>query len=452
MKTNTIIKSIIFASTIALVGACASDENGDPNDPNPPEPGNAYLTVVGEQNLFMENGWEQLIEVRYHDGDGEALAGQIDFEVVGASNGGNVSAGSAVTNADGIASVRLVAGAEGDASFKVEASAEFATSAQWNVAVTGTTVLPPMDPTGTYNVISEFDMVSGLPGTVGDVVNGFVEMTDDPNDPATWLIDLALEEMDNSTVENIVNATRPFLDGVVNDLLMDYSPDFVAQILEIGDKFGQVAREFGTDSSLEVVRTGGIEGDELVGTHTMHGIHWTIDGTEYSFSMPELSMTNIVASELPFRITEDESSVIIGDHAFPLSYGSMLIVALNEIIIPLVNPGSEDLYELLADLIDCSAVGQAMSDAIGFGSPGLYEGACVLGINAGAGFLIDQIESLDGEGMVLGINGDAKPMDTNTDSLVDVLLNGEWAGDVTYAGNPAPLSDSSFRGDRMALP
>ena len=43
-------------------------------------------------------------------------------------------------------------------------------------------------------------------------------------------------------------------------------------------------------------------------------------------------------------------------------------------------------------------------------------------------------------------------MDTNTDSLVDVLLNGVWDGNVTYAGTPAPLSNSNFRGDRKALP
>ena len=72
------------------------------------------------------------------------------------------------------------------------------------------------------------------------------------------------------------------------------------------------------------------------------------------------------------------------------------------------------------------------------------------GLNAAAGFIQDQLTEL--QGMDLDINGEAKPMDTNTDAKVDVLLNGEWNGTVSYLGTPATLQDSTFRGDRQNLP
>jgi hypothetical protein len=103
-------------------------------------------------------------------------------------------------------------------------------------------------------------------------------------------------------------------------------------------------------------------------------------------------------------------------------------------------------------MIDCQAVGQQLADSIGVGSPSLYEGACILGVGAAVGVIYDQLASLDASAMLLGISGEARPQDTNTDRKVDVLTGGEWVGSVSYAGVPATLTDSTFRAERMALP
>jgi hypothetical protein len=451
MKTNKITRSILFALAASLAVACSSADNGDGGGEEP-TPGNAYLTIVGDSNVFLENGWTQRLQVRYHDGNDTPLAGQVDFAIVGNSNGATLVKSFGVTNADGIVEVDMKAGAEGDASFKIKATAEYADGVEWTIAVSeGTPPLPPLDPTGSYTMHSSFDMVSGLPGTVGDVVNGFIEMTDDPYDPATFVIDLVLDKIDNSTIEGLVNTARPVIDGIVNEAILNLAPDFVNNILEVGNKFGQVARNFGTVSTLKIEKTGGVEGEELVGTHTMTGMYFDIDGQRYTFSMAELGMQNLVAEQVTVRM-EGETKVILGDHDFTLSYGSILMVALNQIIIPLIDPYASNLNELLSGLVNCNAVGVSISDYIGFGSPSLYEGACSIGLTAASGLIEDQIRDLDQAGMVLGVNGDAKPQDTNTDRKVDVLLGGKWFGDVTYAGNPANLGDSTFRGERQAIP
>jgi len=449
MKTASKLSALFVALAIAGMG-CSSSAT-DPGDGNPPEPGNAYLTIVGDSNVFMESGWTQKISVRYHDGNDGALAGAVDFSVVGNSNGGTISSPSSVTNSDGQASIDVIAGAQGEAAFTIRAEAPYADAVEWTIAVSaGDPPLPPLDVTGRYTVTSDIDLVSGLPGTVGDVVNGFIDMTDDPYDPATWLIDVVLDEVNNGTVVSVVNSFRPALDGFLNDLLLNLAPNFVHNILDIGDKFGQVSRHFGVVSTLDVHPSSGIEGAELAATHTMTGMFFSIDSNRYSYAMADLGLQNQADDDLSFRM-ENENKVFIGEHSFNMPYGAMLLVALDDVIIPMVDPYASNLGDLLADSIDCTTIGQQISDYVGFGSPSLYEGACQLGMNAAAGYIEDQVRSLQGMDLTLS-TGEAKPMDTNTDALVDVLLNGQWTGNISYFGTPAPLSGATFRGERQALP
>lgn len=450
MKTNKITKGILFAAVIALGTACATDKPTDDTTPDNPQPGNAYLTIVGDSQYFMENGWTQAISVRYHDGSDQSLAGQVDFFVVGNSGGGTISSPNAVTNASGVATVNVLAGAQGEALFKIRAEAEFAEPVEWTIAVSeGTPPLPPLDVTGRYTVHSELDLVSGLPGDVGNIVNGFLDLTDGPNDPATFVIDLILEELDNSTVENVVEMARPMLDAMLNDLIMDYAPDFVTTILDLGDKFGQIARKFGVVSTLDVEEVGGVEGNELGATHTMTGMFFRIDADLYTFSMADLGTSNQAIEDLGFRM-ENEQRVYIDEHTFAMPYGALLLQGLNQVIIPMLDPYANDLGDLISGLVDCTSVGSFMADEIGWLSEGTWEGLCEMGIDATAGVLEDQIINLGG--MDLTIAGQAKPMDTNTDRKIDVLLNGQWTGEVSYFDTPAPLTEATFRGERQNIP
>ena len=455
MKT-TISKHLNLFLAIAMVStaACAADTGGDDDDNVNETPEVAYLTIVGDSDVFLENGWTHRLTVRYHDADNRPLAGQVDFRLVGNTHGGNLLDDSGVTNADGVVQVDLVAGSTGDALFTVEATAEAAVAVDWTIAVSeGAPPLPPLDVTGRYSMGSQFDIVSGLPGTAGDMINGLIEMTDDPYDPATYVLDLLVANLDMGIAEDLINAARPALDGIVNDLILSYSPDFVMTILDIGDKLGQITRQFGVISTLDVEVIDSIEGGELSATHVVTGVRFDIDDTIYSFSMADLGEENIVIEGVPFRM-EAETKVVVGEHSFPLSYGSMIMMALNEVIIPMVDPTASNLYDVFEGLVDCYSVGVQISNSLGFGSPSLYEGACEIGLAAASSEIENQIRGIDGEGLLLTISGDAKPQDTNTDRKVDLLLNGLWEGTISYAGTPAALArpNNTFRGERMAIP
>lgn len=445
MKTTN--KTILGLALIASMGAmgCASDGGGGGKDP---VEGDAYLTIVGERNVFMENGWQQALTVRYHDSNNEALAGQIEFAIVGDAAGSTLSTTTKSTNASGEAEIFVTAAATGEASFQVKADAAYADSANWTVSVYGNTPQLPLDPTGRYTVDSKFDIVSGLPGTVGTVVNTFIDMTDGPYDPATWIIDIILEKANLGVVENAIIAARPAIDGILNDVIKSYAPGFVNDVLDIGDKFGQIARHFGTVSTLDIQKMGTVEGNEFSATHTMTHVKFRIDAQVYSYSFAELGMDNAVAANVPFTM-DGETSSTLGRHEFPVSYGTLLALALEEIIVPMIDPSANSLAELLLGFVDCQSVGASLHGYVGLGSVDLYVGACELAITAGGNAIVNQIRGIDAQALQLGVTGTAKPVDSNGDRKVDVLFGGVWAGDMTYIGTPAPLGQSTFRAERQ---
>src|SRR4051812_23174930 len=63
----------------------------------------------------------------------------------------------------------------------------------------------PLDPSGTYALHSTFDLATNMPGTAGDVVNGFINATDSADDPSRWIIDQILGRLeDGSTAKRLL--------------------------------------------------------------------------------------------------------------------------------------------------------------------------------------------------------------------------------------------------------
>ncbi len=305
----------------------------------------------------------------------------------------------------------------------------------------------PLDATGTYRIDSSFDLISGMPGTVGEVSNTFIEMTDDPNDPATWLIDTILEEWDGGFLEDIVEGARPALDGWVHDEMMEHAPDLVAQIVEVGDRFGQVTREFGINSTLEVA---GDSGDGLSATHTAMGYHFRINGTEHAYTLDQLERDPVAVEGVGVEF--DGSRMALSEHSIPLQYGGFLAMVLDDVIIPEVNPNASDLGDLFLSLVNCAAVGQRIYDELELASPGVYEGLCEMGLETGAGYVMNKLVSIDEEAQVrMIINGSARASDASGDRRIDTLSGGEWAGAIDYAGSMGELLDdaNTFSGQRM---
>jgi hypothetical protein len=434
MRQTTMISLLVLGAA-----GCTSSGGGDGDDVTT---SGAQLTIVGERDVRLENGWTTELTVRYTDLDGEPLSGQIDFTVSGETRGAFLSDGTALTDDDGMAMITLTAGEQGDTSFAIEAAAEDADPVGWNVDV----LAVALEVAGDYRLTSELDLASGIPGTAGDVINTFIDMTDDPNDPATWVLDEIVANVDSDTVREFIEEARPALDILLKEVLIQSTPDIVARLIELGDAFGQVARRFGTLSTLQIAAD---PDDGFAAQHLLTDLVFLIDGDSFPMSLEEIG-----APTPPATVAFDYDALRfqIGAHDFPLSYGTILMVALDQLIIPLVDPYAHDLESLLVNAVDCAAIGDALAEYIGFGSDDMYEGFCVLGIETATGWVEDQIRSLDGTAMRLGLSGAARWLDTNEDHTVDLLQGGVWEGAMTYGDTPAPLGESIFRGERIFQP
>ncbi|MBV8761288.1 MAG: hypothetical protein JO257_28585 [Deltaproteobacteria bacterium] len=306
-----------------------------------------------------------------------------------------------------------------------------------------------MDATGKYKVQSTFDIASNMPGTVGVVVNDFIAATDDPDDPTHWVLDQIIAQMPNGTLKSLLSGAEPFVAGYLNDQLLNIAPDFVTTILAVGNDFGDMAKHFGLNETLDVAKAG----NDYTSVVTAFGVHFNINGNQTDLNFADYQIANIVDNNVGVQL-DATGKLSIAEHKMPISYGKILRVGLDAVIIPAIDPNASNLQQLLANHIDCAAVGQAINDALtqqfGFGGgAGTWTSACTAGLNYGAQTIYSKISDIDSSALEFDLTGTAKAVDTNHDYKADALQTGKWTGTLSYAGTPAPLAAATFTGARM---
>jgi hypothetical protein len=307
----------------------------------------------------------------------------------------------------------------------------------------------PTDATGRYQLTSTFDIAANMPGKVGEVTNAFIAATDGGDDPANWILEQIINKMPNGTLKTFLNGARPFVAGYLNDKLLDIAPDFVDTFIQIGNDLGQAAKNFGLAETLDVTGAPGA----FTSTVNAVGVKFKIDNIETDILFADNSVAPVTAAGV--GITLDQTGKLdIAEHKLPLSYGKVLKLGLDKVIIPAVDPTATNLQTLLTHLIDCAAVGQAINDAlvdaIGVGGgAGTWTTACNAGLVFGASAIYGKMDSIDSSALEFGLVGTAKAVDTNADHKIDRIQTGQWSGTLSYSGTPAPLSIATFSGERM---
>jgi len=302
---------------------------------------------------------------------------------------------------------------------------------------------PPVSPEGRYQLQSEYDMAAGLPGTVGTIVNGFIDATDGPDDPGRYLCDLAADQL-GGTWGDIAHGACSLAGGYINDRLLEIAPDFVSTLVQLGNDFGQIARNFGLQSELTVTAAG----TAFTSTHVTTGVNFRLDGTDHIYAFTAYGMQNITVPGVGIT-WETTGRMTIAQHEIPLSYGSVLRIGMDELLVPMLDPTADNLNELFHHQVDCDAVGQAIYDAIGFGSVSTFSAACDSGLDAAANLAYSQLAGLDSSAVKYQIAGECAATDTNADYKVDTIAHGAWTGTLEMGGQQTPLSDATFRGSRM---
>ncbi len=299
----------------------------------------------------------------------------------------------------------------------------------------------PLTPEGRFSVQSDFDLATNLPGTAGTVVNYFIQATDDPDDPTRFIVEKLVAALPNGSIKNTLNGAIPFVAGYLNDRLLQVAPDFVGKIVEVGDAFGQVAHHFGTIEVLDIQANG-------AAVKTVQGLHFKVDNVDLDFNFKDYGMQDVKVDGLTVQL-EPSGKLNFSQHKVGLKYGQILKLALDQAIIPMIDPSAQNLGDLLKNLVNCQAVGTYVYQAVGIGSASTFESACNAGLAAAGPALYNQLDNIDGSALEFGLAGTARGIDKNKDGKMDDIATGTWTGELKYAGTPAPLAAAKFFGTKM---
>jgi hypothetical protein len=300
----------------------------------------------------------------------------------------------------------------------------------------------PLTPEGRFSVTSDFDLAQNLPGTAGSIANYFIQATDDPDDPTRFIVQQLVNQLPAGSIKNTINGAIPFVAGYLNDRLLEVAPNFVSTIVDVGNKFGQVAHHFGTLEVLDIQANG-------AAVKTVTGLHFKVDNIDLDFAFKDYGMDDIKIEGLQVSL-EQSGKLSFAQHKYGMKYGQVLKLALDMAIIPLIDPSASNLGDLLKNVVNCQAVGQYVYEAVDIGSPSTFQSACTAGLNAAGPALYNALNQIDVSALEFDLNGVARAIDKNKDGKMDDIATGLWKGELKYSGTPTPLPETSkFHGTKM---
>jgi hypothetical protein len=298
----------------------------------------------------------------------------------------------------------------------------------------------PLTIDGQFDLQSEYDIVSNLPGTAGTAINYFLQATDDPDDPARFIVEQIAHRLPPGPVRDVVQGSIPLIAGFLNDKLLEIAPDFVPRIIEIGDAFGQVAKHFGTLETVDLRSWG-------PALKQVTGLHFNVNGSDLNYKFVEFNTPEIKVEGVAVTLEPSTGYLTFSQHQVPLKYGQVLRIAIDEAIIPMIDPTAQDLGDILVKYVNCQRVGQYVEEVLSLpGTAATIESFCHAGLEAAATTFYLQLNAIDDAAFELALTGTARGVDRDGDRSIDAIQNGVWTGNVTYSTLTAPLKDAKFFG------
>ncbi|HEY5946418.1 MAG TPA: hypothetical protein VIV40_13035 [Kofleriaceae bacterium] len=308
------------------------------------------------------------------------------------------------------------------------------------------TATVPIELAGHYSVTSTFSL-SAPPPAAANVLAELSAMTDGPDDPSRYLIDLVIERLPDGATKTYATVIAPYIAAYVNQRLASVAPHFVDGSRALATGLARIAQHFGTSETFDIAADGPrVEGDDFIVesswlSRTIVGLRFDLhagrDVADVRFAplgLADIATKSVVMLDAtPARGTSSPTDQLaINLYTFTLPYTRLLRLGLDFAVIPDVVPGAHDLAQALVELVDCSRLGTVVSEYVGLGSPTFYATACNLGLSAAAARIYDRIAAIDATSLSIDIAGQAHAVDANGDGPMDAIATGTWTG--TSAG------------------
>jgi len=452
---------VVAVFSLGGLWACGGEEESPapyvpevtPEQTPDPEPVDSYkLTVVGWTNLYLVQGQKVTLQALYTKNGQPEPGAPVAFALQGASTDATLSAAQISTDSGGFADVVLTAGQQ-LGTFSVQASALGATAVQWSAEVTEKpdTTPPASQLDGTYQLTNKFDVQTNFSGSkFAGVLNVLSQISDDPLDPGKYVVDRVLDAVDNKAVQAVAIVLKPALYKEVNNLLYKIAPKLTATFKQLAKDLSTIARKFDVSSTLTspAPQPGNLP---MVADHELNKIAWTLGGTRVDVTFQQLNLQNPIAKNVPLTLTNG-TDLEIREHTFQLNYGAFLLVALDNLVIPRLEPGAKDIEDLLKAQVDCVKVGQTMNKTVGLGGEQLWVGACNIAVTAIATYLEFEIAGMDSTDSSLTIKGQTKIYDPQKSGTFTLLTKGLWSGTLELQQCKAAVGgpDNRFWGERAS--
>jgi hypothetical protein len=249
-------------------------------------------------------------------------------------------------------------------------------------------------------------------------------MCDDVHDPATWMLDMLVQEIDSDITAGLITVLRPGLDADLNHYVGEGVCDVIEAFLHSLDVPIDTIR---IDSLFEVYGDT-IEQDAIQARHAVEEIALAVPGRTLRFSLEELRLGEIVADEIPVDIALDR--IVIDEHGLSVTLGQALLVLFDTVFLPSYAPGMDSIGDLLEANVDCRLVGDTLDWLLGAEGllTGLFEVQCRAGVQALGELAEDLILEIDVEAAGFLLSGNAGLRDYDADGRVDALTSGQWEG------------------------
>ncbi|MCA9543146.1 MAG: hypothetical protein KC613_02120 [Myxococcales bacterium] len=336
----------------------------------------------------------------------------------------------------------------------------------------------PLNPAGAYTVRNTFDFTDAIPGTVGDVIRELVRFFGSRNQEreiASLIFDLVeglAREAAGAIGGLVIDLVRGWVEDDLNDIINRYidndAPQWVRDFFTIGQDLLQVVSDLEVISKMRLSkprRDGSFDGSQnWLGV----AFYWRLpcnddpnppeDCGRYEFTMDEVAAAleglNLVYGQFTGRVSNYDRGVI-DSHTLDLQYGRLILFVLNQVILPYIADGANNLRDGLLNLVNCPGFANGITGGnshlrlggINIVSRNTIEGWCttVFGV---AG---DLAESIIGRLRIdtrLTVDGEMIMVENTDDLTVDALVEGVWRGTIRAGQDQGPPFQGFFEGER----
>lgn len=310
-------------------------------------------------------------------------------------------------------------------------------------SVTLTMFLLVLNPTGHYDSTTVFDFTGAIPGQLGELVT---EISTLFSSPGTFLINqvkkLAAIYVGQLITDAVFGLFEDAVADVIDDWMFNNSPQWVQDILTIGQDLFQVVNRLEMQANLLI--------SKLTNDYFVHGaLRWSGIVLTWRFGCPAegapdydpecgrytFSLEQFQNTQFPMDIVEGSFTAIIRDfdqleidnHTIKINYGKLIIFVLNEMVLPALT-GENTLLDAILSFVNCTAIGNAIG---GFSALGISSQDVADFCTSAVTIIVSPVQAVLGSLAIdsqLRMSGNATLVDEDDDLKVDLIEEGRFLG------------------------